>query len=424
MRRESTRKGRLRGKAVRVEHMRVLFIPSRYPQDLRRGDELRAYQHLRELAKRHAITVLAFAPPGLQSGVDEEIRRLCERVVIVRQTRYDRLMGAVRALPASIPLQAAMNDTPAFRSTLSALLSTSAFDIAHLQLARMGEALPLLDRLPVVLDLIDALSANMARRADYDAGPMRWLAAIEAKRLLPYERGLCARVACATVSSMRDRAALGDDLPMLHIVANGVDPDEFAFSTELREPDTLVFSGNLGYFPNVDAAIWFVHEVLPLLRAKRPGVEIHLVGARPAAALRRLAQTQPGVRLIGPIADMRIALSRAAVAVAPMRAGSGQQIKILEAMSCGTPVVATSVAAAGLEAVPGRDLLVGSDAPAFADAVAQLLGDRAFADRLSRNARNLIEQRYTWKQSALAVEWHWKAVAEMSANVKKRHRNS
>src|SRR5438445_1449462 len=102
--------------------------------------------------------------------------------------------------------------------------------------------------------------------------------------------------------------------------------------------------------------------MLPLLQARRPHVEIDLVGARPAAALRRLARNRRGVRLVGPVADMPLHLSRAAVAVVPMRAGSGQQMKILEAMGCGTPVVATSLAAAGLDAIAGRDLLVANDA--------------------------------------------------------------
>ena len=396
--------------------MRVLFIPSRFPQDLRRGDELRAYQHLRELAKRHAITLLAFAPGGAESTAQVEIRQWCERVVTVKQGFGGRLAAIVRALRGAVPLQGAMNATRAFGDALQELLRSSEFDVAHVQLARMGEVLPLLDRLPCVLDLIDALSANMARRARYDRGPMRLLASHEAARLLPYERGLCERVAAATVSSTRDRVVLGEDLPMLHVVANGIDADQFAFSTQAREPDRLVFSGNLGYFPNADAAIWFVREVLPLLVARHPNIEIDLVGARPAAALRRLARNRHGVRLVGPVADMPMHLSRAAVAVVPMRAGSGQQIKILEAMGCGTPVVATSLAAAGLDAVAGRDLLVADDASAFADAVSRLLGDRELADRLARNARELVEQRYTWRHSALAIERYWK-----EASIKMTH---
>ena len=392
--------------------MRVLFIPSRFPQDLRRGDEVRAYRHLRELAKRHAITLFAFAPRDAKSAVHAEIGKLCERVVTVEQSRVGRLFRVLRALPGSTPLQAAMNDTRAFRFALRELLRTSTFDVAHVQLARMGEALPLLDGLPCVLDLVDALSANMARRARYDAGPMRLLAAIEAVRLLPYERDLCTRVAAATVSSERDRQALGRDLPALHVVANGIDADEFVFSTQPREPDRLVFSGNLGYFPNVDAAVWFAREVLPLLRREHPNMEIDLVGARPASVLGKLARVQPGVRLVGPVADMRPYLSRAAVALAPMRAGSGQQIKILEAMGCGTPVVATSSASAGLEAVAGRDLLIADDARTFAEAVSRLLADRALAGRLALNARALVEQRYTWKSSAAAIERHWQAATE------------
>ena len=397
--------------------MRILFIASRFPQDLRRGDELRAYQHLRELAKRHAITLLAFAPRGAQTEAQAEIRACCDRVVTVEQGTLARLIRAVRALPASLPLQVAMNDTHRFRDALTRLLRGARFDVVHVQLARMGEVLPLLGELPCVLDLVDALSLNMARRAERDTGPMRLLASFEAARLRPYERGLCTRAAAVAISSVGDRAALGDDLAALHVVANGVDADQFAFSAQAREPDRLVLGGNLGYFPNVDATIWFVREVLPLLRARRPHVEIDLVGARPAAALRRLARNRPGVRLVGPVADMPLHLSRAAVAVVPMRAGSGQQMKILEAMGCGTPVVATSRAAAGLDAVAGRDLLVADDAPAFADAVWRLLDDQVLADRLVRSARALVEEHYTWVHSARAIERLWQAALPTSAKM-------
>lgn len=395
--------------------MRVLFIPSRFPHDLRRGDELRAYQHLRELTRRHAVTVLAFATGGAESAAQAQIRSWCERVVTVEHGLGAKLLRAVRALPGSVPLQVAMHDTRAFRAALTELLRTSRFDLVHVQVARMGEVVPLLGGLPCVLDLVDALSLNMTRRAHHDAGPMRALAAFEAARLLPYERALCARVAAATVSSARDRAVLGDDLSALHVVANGIDPDQFAFSAQVREPDRLVFSGNLGYFPNVDAAVWFAQEVLPLLRQRHSSIEIDLVGARPAAVLRRLARSQPGVRLIGAVADMPQYLSRAAVAVVPMRAGSGQQMKILEAMGCGTPVVATSLAAAGLDAVAGRDLLVADDARGFADAVSRLLDDRDLASQLARNARVLVERHYTWTHSAQAMERYWQgAVTKMT----------
>ena len=105
--------------------------------------------------------------------------------------------------------------------------------------------------------------------------------------------------------------------------------------------------------------------------------------------------------------------------LAPMRAGSGQQIKILEAMGCGAPVVATSQATGGLAAISGRHLLIADDAQTFADAVSQLLTDNAFAGDLARNARLLVEQEYTWKGSAAAIETLWQAAAREFRNVKK-----
>jgi glycosyltransferase involved in cell wall biosynthesis len=398
--------------------MRVLFITSRFPQSLRRGDELRTYQHLRELSRRHAITLLTFAPESGSGGaVSVELRRCCERVVVVAQNRGTRLIRLARALSGSVPLQVAMNDTFAFRSALTGLLRSGEFDLAHVQLARMGETLPLLGDLPCVLDLVDALSANMARRAQYDTGPMRLLARFEAARLLPYERALCARAAAVTISTARDREALGGDLSGLHVVDNGIDPELFAFSAQPRVPGRLIFGGNLGYFPNVDAALWFAHEVLPILKQRHPGVVLDLVGARPAAALRRLAANEAGVRLVGPVADMASHLRGAEVALAPMRAGSGQQIKILEAMGCGTPVVASSFAAAGLEAVAGRDLLVADAAGDFAAQVSRLLDDRRLAGGVAASARALVERRYTWAHSARAIESLWRAAAGQSDGI-------
>jgi glycosyltransferase involved in cell wall biosynthesis len=172
-----------------------------------------------------------------------------------------------------------------------------------------------------------------------------------------------------------------------------------------------VFVGNLGYFPNVDAAGWFARQVLPLVAAARPGVMLSLVGARPARAVRQLARKDPHVTLVGPVPEVRSHLAAAAVAVAPLRAGSGQQLKILEAMAAGTPVVATTTAAAGLEAVPGEHLLVADDPAAFSAHVVTLLDDVSLRVAMAQRARRLVEERYSWERSARDLEALWCAAA-------------
>lgn len=398
--------------------MRVLFLTSRFPGALRRGDELRAFQHIRHLSSRHAITLLACDRSLPDAGQRRALAPYCENIVVVPRTLPAMLFRALLALAGMVPLQAAMYDAPALRRTLRDLLERERFDLVHVQLARLGPLLDDITDTPCVLDFVDALSLNMARRATFDHGPLGRLAAIEAARMALYERALCARIDAGAISAAADAAAIAPAdaaaiaaAGKLHQVANGVDCERFAFTPPLSASREIVFVGNLGYFSNIDGASWFVREVLPRIRREVPDARLRLVGARPAKSLVRLAAACEGVDLVGAVAEVAPEIARAAVAIAPLRAGSGQQIKILEAMAVGRPVVATRVSAQGLQA--DEHLLVADDAESFAQAVVSLLQSPALRARLAEQARRLVEQHYTWEQSALALERVWRsAVAQ------------
>lgn len=387
--------------------MRILFITSRFPGDLRRGDQLRAFHQLRQLSSRHSITLLAFDHVVGDAAVKAQLDACCERVIMQRTQPVAMLARLALGLFGRLPLQVAMYDRAALRTSLAQALDGASFDLVHVQMARLGSLVPHVGSVPCVVDLIDALSLNMARRSSIDRGPMRLLARIEAARLPAYERWLCGQASAVAVCAEPDRLAIGADLERLHRVENGVDLEQFPFQPGPREGGEVLFVGNLGYFPNVDAARWFAESVLPELTRRRPDARFRMAGARPAAVLGRLAARHPAVELLGPVPRVHPHLARAAVAVAPLRAGSGQQTKILEAMATGTPVVATSLAAAGLDVTAGEHLLVADGAQAFAAAVAHLLDDPHLATRLATNARRHVEQHYTWEGSARALERLW-----------------
>lgn len=395
--------------------MRVLFITDRFPGALPQGDAQRALALIRELAPRHAITLLSFAAQVTPDAL-AQLQTCCERVVLAPRPRLRQWLRVVAALPGDRPLQVALHDGVPAGAGLDALLRDGGFDLVHLQLARLGGLLPQLQPLPCVLDFVDALSLNMARRAQWDRSPWRFAAAMEARRLAHYERELCARVAAATVCAAADRAAIGD-FPNLHLVRNGVDLERFRFVAAPRAEPLIVFTGNLGYFPNIDAALWFAEQVLPQVVAALPQVRLRLVGARPAAALRKLARRQPQVELIGPVDDMPAQLAAAAVAVVPLRAGSGQQFKLIEAMAAGTPVVATRLAAAGIGAIAGRHLLIGDNAADMAAAVLRLLREPALGLRLAQQARCHVEQHHAWSVAAAELESVWQTVHRAALEV-------
>jgi glycosyltransferase involved in cell wall biosynthesis len=261
-----------------------------------------------------------------------------------------------------------------------------------------------------VVDLIDALSLNMARRHVFDRGATRWLAALEQPRLERHERLLCSTWDRALVASEADRRAIGD-FPRLVVNSNAVDLARFVPQAEPRRAHAIVFSGNLGYFPNVDGIVWFARAVLPLVRTEIPDATLSIVGARPARAVRELESLGSHVELLGQVPDLAPFIARARVAVAPLRAGSGQSLKILEAMASGTPVVATPRAVEGLDVIDGAHLLLAEDAPHFAAHVVRLLREPAAADVLARTARRLVEARYDWQTSVAALEAIYETIA-------------
>lgn len=385
--------------------MKILYLTPRFPWPLLRGDQLRAFEQLRLLAKHHRLSLVCFEeePPAAEGRA--AVGALCESVRGVKLTRAAMAAGLARGALSPLPFQASLYRQRSMQRALRDALAGGPFDLVHVQLARMA---PYVEPLQAVrfVDFVDALSLSTRRRSAQHRGPLRWLSGLEAARLLRYERRLCATLEGACVASPVDREAIGD-FPRLGVAPNGVDLARLPFLPGGREPRTLVFTGNMGYFSNVNAVEWFVHSVFPLVRERLPDARFAIVGARPAPAVRALAGRE-GVSVLGFVEDLREHLRRAAVAVAPMRAGAGQQFKVLEAMASGTPVVATPVAAAGLR--PEADcLLVAEGAQAFADAVVALLGDEALAARVATRARRFVEERYTWEHSTALLEEQYEA---------------
>jgi polysaccharide biosynthesis protein PslH len=388
--------------------VRVLVLVTRFPAPPWRGDQVRAYHHLRVLAARHAITCAALVVRPPPAAARAEIEAMGVRVEVIRLGVLGTIPALARILTGDRrPIQVLLYARRRAAARVAELVAREPFDVVHAQLVRTLAYLP--PRMPVVVDLVDALSRNLARRAELEGGARGRLLAWEAGRLAASEQAIVATGAPCLVVSESERAALpaGGNV---QIVPNGVDTEAFAFDARARPPARLVFGGNLGYFPNADAAEWLARDILPRVRAARPDAELRLVGARPAAAVRALG-ARPGVAVVGAVPAMAPELAAATVAVVPLRAGSGLQNKVLEAMAVGTPVVATRLAAAGLVVAPGEHLLVADDAAGLAAGVLALLGDPARARAMAHAARALVLARYRWESSAAAVEAAWTAAA-------------
>ncbi len=391
--------------------MRILFIAAKPPNPPLRGYQVRAYHQLRLLSRRHRVTLVCFSS-GESASVDRTAAApLCEEVIVVPHRAAGMIAGLCGGILAGRPLQTAMHETLAMRRAVRRLLGERRHDLVHVQLARMAWCVEGMASLPRVIDFVDALSLNFQRRSVYHRAPLGLAARLEARRLLRYEREICRTWDHATVVSPVDRGAIGD-FSNLTVNRSGVDLGNCALRAGGRDPYTILFTGNLGYFSNADAICWFAREIFPLIKREEPRAKLLVVGARPGRKVRALAARDPRIAVEGFVERPQAYLERCGVAVAPMRTGSGQLFKVMEAMACGAPLVATSLATAGLEAVQDRDFFAADRPDAFARQVLRLMREPALAYRIGAEARRLLERSYRWEQSVSELEEIYHSVIE------------
>jgi glycosyltransferase involved in cell wall biosynthesis len=375
---------------------------------------MRALQIAGLLAADREVTLLAPRPEGV-ADAGSPPADLPYRVETYRVSRGAAAAGVARAAVSGQPLQSGLFRQPELGRKLRDLAPRA--DLAILQLSRLTPHVDDLGDTPFAVDLIDSLALNLERRALYDRLPIRPLLALEARRLLAAETALVRRAAAVLLVCERDRAWLAGHLPeeltaRLHVVPLQVEPvaepvvetgagDGRFAATDFER---LVFTGNLGYFVNVDAAVHWLADVWPALRRRWPQLGVTLAGARPAPRVRRAVASAAGAELLDTPPDLSAVLAGAGAAVAPLRAGSGVPVKVLEAWAAGVPVIASRWAAAGAGGKPSFDLLVAETAEEWCDAVGRLRDDPDLHRRLAAAGRARLQAEHSPAAVAAALD--------------------
>jgi glycosyltransferase involved in cell wall biosynthesis len=196
----------------------------------------------------------------------------------------------------------------------------------------------------------------------------------------------------------------------LSVIPTGADTEFFTPTAEPERADSLVFTGSMDWLPNEDGVIYFMKDILPLIRQELPGISLTVVGRNPSQRLKDLAAGTANVHLTGWVEDIRPFLSQAAVCVVPLRIGGGTRLKIFEAMSMAKAVVSTTIGAEGLPVRAGEHLLIADEPAEFAQSTVALLRDPTRRRTIGLTARDLVVQNYSWTRVA-------KQFAEVLGNV-------
>lgn len=413
--------------------MNILFVAPYAPNPVR----VRPYEFIRTLLRRgHSVTVGSLWTSEQERADLATLEGFGARIIAEPMRTVNSLFNSALALFRSTPLQASYSWNPDLMARLCAALQADRFDAVHVEhlrgsryavgvrnfLARTSS----IPRLPILWDSVDSISF-LFEQAVKSSRTLRGrlITGVELGRTRRHEAWLVRQFERTLVTSALDKAAFvgllgeyaADELPLLaeriEVIPNGVDLEVFAFRDQTaRASSRIIFSGKMSYHANVTAALYLVNDIMPLVWAQRPDVEVWIVGRDPTAEVRKLAANQPTlpgsgqprVVVTGGVPSMPEYIQSAAVAVAPLLYGAGIQNKALEAMACGTPVVATHQATAALTVVSDRELLIADTPEAFAEALLKLLADPTLRAQIGEAGRRYVETHHSWDAAAGALE--------------------
>ncbi|NUN71128.1 MAG: glycosyltransferase [Bacteroidetes bacterium] len=377
--------------------MKILFITSRIPYPPFRGDKVRTFGILKELKRHgHSVTLLSFVASASEELYRKELSEYCDDIVLVRLPFLRSLWNCLVGIFSSEPFQVSYYRSKAMHAAVANLLRQQRFDLIHVHLIRMVQFVESISGPNVVVDLTDAGSLYLQRFLEFERSVVkRLLLSMEYRRLVRYETRIT-RVSMNVVCSEKDRDVLKRSAPdaAITIVRNGIDITADRPGFEYHEGNKrIIFTGNLTYFPNIDAVQYFAKEIFPLVMQQVPEAQLYIVGQNPPKTIRQLASAN--IIVTGFVPDIIAEYLKSAVAVAPMRFGAGSQYKILEALSCGLPVVMTPIAAEGLHRVRGDEFIVARTPQEFASAILSVFSDGVLCRKLSAESQALIRKEFS-----------------------------
>ncbi len=385
--------------------MRVLFACHRVPYPPKRGGKIRPFNIIRHLTEQgHRVTVVSIARTAQELEEAADLRKHCESLlaeVIPDQMAWPRM---VAWLPTSLPSSFGYFHSPRLARRVRAALAGEPFDLVFAHCSSAAPYVAGAQAALKVLDYGDIDSQKWREYVHYKPFPLSAGYRLEAAKLeraelrLSRSFDLCT---CTTRAELKSLRELGVTTPS-DWFPNGVDASFFTPAADY-DPNLIAFVGRMDYYPNQQGVLMFCRDVLPALRAARPELQFRIVGADPPPFIRDLGKL-PGVTVTGSVPDVRGFVTGAALTVAPLAIARGTQNKILESMAMGVPVVCSTAAADGVDAVAGEHLLTAASPAEYAVAVGNILDSKALRDRLAQSGRARVLSHHAWRSSMVRLD--------------------
>ena len=386
--------------------MKILYVCHRFPFPPKRGGKIRPFNMIRHLtAQGHQVTVCSLARSDDEAAEGEGIAPHCERFVMGRVSNPVQTARMVARLPLTTPSSMGFFYSPELAANVREALGKESFDLIFVHCSSVAQYVEHVEGIPKILDFGDMDSQKWLEYAKFKPFPLSLGYRLEGTKMLAAEKRLARRFDLCTATTRAEWETLESYATGVATdwFPNGVDSEFFSPVDEPYEPETISFIGRMDYYPNQEGMFRFCRETWPLLKDKRPGLKLLIVGADPSPAVRKLEELS-GVTVTGSVPDVRPHIRGSALMVAPLAIARGTQNKILEAMAMGVPVVTSGIAAGGVDAEAETHFLVADTPEAYSRAILRIIDDPAERDRLARAGRERMLSHHAWPRSMTRLD--------------------
>jgi len=375
--------------------MKIIYLTSRFPYPINKGDKLRSYYQIKELSKSHEIHLISLSEKSISEKNILAINKYCKSITIYKMDFFKRIFNLFKTLFNNKPFQVNYFYHYSIQKKLNNKIAEISPDYIFCQLIRTAMYVKNNHTTAKVLDYMDSLSKGMERRIKISNIFMKPFVIIEYQRLKIFENLAFEFFNKHIIISENDRKEIAHNKKdEIEIIGNGIDTNYF----QKKDTETkyeLVFIGNLSYIPNIEAANFIAKKVLPKLLEKLPGIKILIAGSNPSKRVLKLANKN--IEVQGWVEDIRKTYSSGKIFFAPMTIGSGLQNKLLEAMSTSIPCITSELSNQSLKAVENKNILIGRSVNDYVNHITSLLNDEEKRKKIGESGRKFVIENYRWK---------------------------
>lgn len=378
-----------------MKRPKLLFLTSRFPYPLEKGDKLRAYHLLLNLSKNFDIYLFAIHEETPKNEWIEKLSVYCRGIKTVVINRKQSVLAMLKY--QQLPFQVAYFYSEKAKIILTDYLSEVEPDAIFCHLIRMSEYVRGITGLPKILDYMDAFSKGMERMQSGSSWWMKLPASIEKKRLVKYENEIFNTFDYHIIISNQDRAHIPHpQRDRIEIIPNGVDFNFFKPQNVVKKYD-LLFNGHMSYPPNIASALYTAKAIFPLVKSQSPSATLLIAGADPVNKIKRLNGS--GITVTGWVEDIRTVYASSRLLIAPMLISIGLQNKILQAMAMKIPCVISKMANNALGATHGKHLFVAETPAEYNQYIQLLLSDKKIYEQIAESAYQFVLSNFTWEEN-------------------------